>query len=392
MANINKNFLNLKESYLFYEIANRISEHSRSNPDVKVIKLGIGDVTLPLPSVIITELNKAVQDMADVTTFKGYGPEIGHSFLREEIRKEYQNKGIQFDIDEIFISDGINSDIANITDLFSSDNIVLIPDPVYPVYNDSNVMNGRTIKYMDSNESNGFLPIPTNEHADMIYLCSPNNPTGSAYTKEQLRKWVDYALDNNAVILCDSAYSSYISDDSLPHSIFEIEGAKKCAIEFCSFSKSAGFTGLRCGYTIVPKELVIDNVSLNKLWLRRQTTKFNGASYIIQKGAVATFTEEGKKATKEMIDYYMRNAKLITDLLKEKNIYHVGGVNAPYIWLKCPHNMDSWKFFDYLLKEAHVAGTPGSGFGKNGEGYFRLTAFGNSDSVKEAVERLRKVL
>lgn len=393
MSNINKNFLKLKESYLFSEIANRKKTYLEKFPDKKIISLGIGDVTLPLPKVCTNAMKRAVWEMSLKSSFKGYGPEQGYSFLTEEICTDYTKYNIKLDSDEIFISDGVKSDIANITDLFSKDNTVLVPDPVYPVYVDTNIMNGRQIEYIDGNESNNFLPMPNNKkHVDIIYLCSPNNPTGSVYNKNQLKVWVDYALDNKAVILFDSAYHCYIKDKDIPKSIYEIEDAKKCSIEFCSFSKNAGFTGMRCGYTIIPKELIIDNSSINKLWLRRQCTKFNGVSYITQRAAQAIFSEEGNNQVQTMIKYYMDNAKTITDFLESKNIYYTGGINAPYIWLKCPDNINSWEFFDLLLNKANVVGTPGVGFGDNGEGYFRLTAFGDKNDTDEAIKRLNDIL
>ncbi len=393
MSNINKNFLKLKENYLFSEVANRKRAYLEKFPDKKIISLGIGDVTLPLPKVCTNAMKHAVWEMSLKSSFKGYGPEQGYSFLAEEICKDYIKYNVFLNNNEIFISDGVKSDIANITDLFSKDNTVLIPDPVYPVYVDTNIMNGRQIEYVDGNEDNNFLPIPNHKkHVDIIYLCSPNNPTGSVYNKNQLKAWVDYALDNKAVILFDSAYHCYIKDNNLPKSIYEIEDAKKCAIEFCSFSKNAGFTGVRCGYTVIPKELIVDNSSINKLWLRRQCTKFNGVSYITQKAAQAIFSEEGNTQIQNMINYYMDNAKKITDFLENKSIYYTGGVNAPYIWLKCPNNIKSWEFFDLLLNEANVIGTPGVGFGNNGEGYFRLTAFGDKNDTEEAIKRLDNIL
>ena len=312
--------------------------------------------------------------------------------MKDAVKDYYKSHNVDLESDEIFISDGAKSDLGNILDIFSNGNTVLIPDPVYPVYVDTNIMDGRKIIYMDANEKNDFLPLPDETvSADIIYLCSPNNPTGAVYDRDQLKKWVDYALKNNAVILFDSAYEAFISDENLPRSIYEIEGAKKCAIEFCSLSKTAGFTGTRCGYTIVPESLAFDGGSLNKMWLRRQTTKFNGVSFIVQYGASAVFSEEGQKEIKENINYYKKNAKVIADTLSEMGIWYVGGKNSPYIWLKCPNDMKSWDFFDLLLEKANVVGTPGSGFGKNGEGFFRLTAFGNAEKTKEAMERFKKL-
>ena len=387
--NINKNYLNLEASYLFSTIAKKVREYSEKNPDKNIIRLGIGDVTLPLCSAVIKALHSAVDEMASQETFKGYGPEQGYGFLKNAIKNYYEKNNVVLELDEIFISDGAKSDLGNILDIFDTDNTVLVQDPVYPVYVDTNVMAGRKIVYSNSNESNGFLPMPNeNVKADIIYLCSPNNPTGAVYNKAQLKEWVDYALKNNSIILFDSAYESFISDNTLPRSIYEIEGAKNCAIEFCSFSKTAGFTGTRCGYTIVPKSLVYDNTELNKLWLRRQTTKFNGVPYIVQKGAEAVFSEEGQKEIQANISYYKENAKIITDALDKLEIWYTGGTNSPYIWLKCPNGMKSWEFFDFLLNEVQIVGTPGSGFGANGEGYFRLTSFGSKEKTIEAMERL----
>ncbi len=403
---INENFLNVKESYLFSEIAHRVNSYAESNPDKKVIRMGIGDVTLPLAPVVVDAIHKAADEMGEKATFRGYGPEQGYDFLREKIVEYYKENTIRVDMDEVFISDGAKSDVGNITDLFDRDNVVLVPDPVYPVYVDTNIMSGRKIEYMNANSSNGFCPLPeAGVKADMIYLCSPNNPTGAVYNHAQLKAWVDYALKNDAVILFDAAYEAFIDDKTLPRSIYEIDGAKRCAIEFCSLSKTAGFTGTRCGYTIVPKDLRVevnklkkllkvdsDVVELNKLWLRRQTTKFNGVSYIVQRAAEAVFTPEGRKQIKENIDYYKQNAKIIAETLDELGIKYFGGINSPYIWFECPNGMSSWEFFDYLLENINVVGTPGAGFGKNGEGYFRLTAFGDRDNTIEAMKRLAALL
>ena len=389
---INKNYQKLEDSYLFSTIAHKVAEFTQKNPDASVIRLGIGDVTLPLAPAVVKAMNKAVEEMGVKESFRGYGPEQGYGFLKEAIQKYYASRNTHLELDEIFISDGAKSDVGNILDLFSQDNTVLVPNPVYPVYVDTNVMAGRKIVFADANEANDFLPMPDeNIKADIIYICSPNNPTGAVYTKEGLKKWVDYALKNNAIILYDAAYECFIKDKNLPRSIFEIEGAKKCAIEFCSFSKTAGFTGTRCGYTIVPQELVYDGVHINKMWLRRQTTKFNGVPYIVQRGAEAVFSEEGQKQIQENIAYYSENAKIIADTLKAKGIYFTGGTHSPYIWLKCPNNMSSWEFFDYLLEKAQVVGTPGAGFGKNGEGFFRLTSFGDRAKTIEAMERFSKL-
>ncbi len=389
---INSNYFNLKESYLFANIAKKTTEFSKSHPDADIIKLGIGDVTLPLCSAVINAMQNAVLEMSQKDTFKGYGPYQGYDFLRDSIKKYYNDRKIEIDADEIFVSDGSKSDVANILDIFSKENTVLIPDPVYPVYVDTNVMDGRKIQYINANKDNGFLPLPDeNIKADIIYLCSPNNPTGAVYNHEQLKKWVDYAIENKAVILFDAAYEAFIEDKSLPRSIFEIKGAKKCAIELCSFSKTAGFTGVRCGYTVVPMDLEFDGASINKLWFRRQSTKFNGVSYIVQKGASAVFSKEGITQITENINYYKDNAKLIAKAVKDKGIYFTGGENSPYIWMKCQDKMTSWDFFDYLLEKTHIVGTPGSGFGKNGEGFFRVTAFGDRDNTLKAVERLKRL-
>lgn len=388
--NINKNYLNLHDSYLFSLIAKKVDEYKRKNPEKEVIRLGIGDVTLPLIPIVTDAMGKAVSEMGNASTFKGYGEEQGYSFLREAVCGYYAQKGVTLDVREIFISDGAKSDLGNILDIFDADNTVIIPDPVYPVYVDTNVMAGRKIVFIDGNEENGFLPMPDEKLCgDVVYLCSPNNPTGAIYTKEQLKLWVDWALESDAIILFDSAYEAYIRDDRLPSSIYQIEGAKKCAIEFCSLSKTAGFTGTRCGYTVVPKELVRNGVSLNKLWLRRQTTKFNGVSYIVQKGAEAVFSKEGIEQIKEQIDNYLDNARVMTDTLEKAGIWFTGGKNSPYIWLKCLDNMQSWEFFDVLLSRYSIVGTPGVGFGKNGEGFFRLTAFANRENVIKAMDRIQ---
>ena len=390
---INENYLALKESYLFSDIAKKVAAFAAAHPEAAIIRLGIGDVTLPLVPAVVEALESAAREMGVKETFHGYGPEQGYGFLKDAIRDYYAAKGVSLESDEIFISDGAKSDLGNILDIFSTDNTVLVPDPVYPVYVDTNIMAGRRIVYANANEENDFLPMPdASVHADIIYICSPNNPTGAVYTKEQLEKWVAYALEQNAVILFDSAYESFVRDDSLPTSIYAVEDAKKCAIEFCSFSKTAGFTGTRCGYTVVPNELEYGGVKLNKLWLRRQTTKFNGVPYIIQKGAAAVFTPEGQKQIRANIDYYMENARLVSETLQGMGIWHTGGKNSPYIWLKCPNGMKSWEYFDYLLENAHVVGTPGAGFGVNGEGFFRLTAFNSRENVLEAVKRIQKAL
>lgn len=386
--NINTNYKNLNESYLFSTIGKKVSEFASANPEIKIIKLGIGDVTLPLCSAVIDALHKAVDEMGKIETFKGYGPEQGYDFLRNSVRDYYKKNNVSLETDEIFISDGAKSDLGNILDLFDKDNTVLIPDPVYPAYVDTNTMAGRKIVYIDATEENDFLPLPDyTVKADLIYICSPNNPTGAVYSKKQLSQWIDYALKNNAVILFDSAYESFIDDKTLPKSIYEIENAKKCAIEFCSLSKTAGFTGTRCGYTVVPKELKFNDMSINKMWLRRQTTKFNGVPYIIQKGAAAVFTPEGQQQIQKNLNYYKQNAKVIGNTLDKLNIKYTGGKNSPYIWLKCPNNVDSWEFFDLLLTKLGIVGTPGEGFGKNGNEWFRLTSFNTLENTKEAMDR-----
>ena len=390
---LNENYLNINDSYLFSTIAKKVAAYQKANPDKKVLRLGIGDVTLPLAPAVISAMHAAVEEMAHKQTFRGYGPEQGYAFLKDAVKDYYKERGVELEQDEIFISDGAKSDLGNILDLFSEDNIVLVPDPVYPVYVDTNVMAGRKIIYMNATAENGFLPMPDfSVDADIIYLCSPNNPTGAAYTKAQLEKWVEYANKKGAVILYDAAYECFISDEKLAKSIYQVEGAKTCAIEFCSFSKMAGFTGTRCGYTVVPEALKSGKLSPNKMWLRRQTTKFNGVPYIVQRGAAAVFTEEGRAQIRESINYYMNNAKIIAEGLRSLGIWFTGGENSPYIWLKCPDGMTSWEFFDYLLENAQVVGTPGAGFGVNGEGYFRLTAFGSEEVTREAVERIKTLL
>ncbi len=393
MATINKNYANIKESYLFSDVAKRINAYKSAHPDADIIRMGIGDVTQPLVKTVVDKLIEASKEMGVKETFHGYGPEQGYSFLKEKIAAYYLNEmGVSLDVNEVFISDGAKSDIANITDLFSNDNVIGVPDPVYPVYVDTNIMCGRKVVYLSGNEENGFLPMPNKDiEGDIFYLCSPNNPTGATYNREQLKTWVDFALERNAVILFDAAYESFVTED-LPRSIFEIEGAKKCAIEFCSLSKTAGFTGTRCGYTVVPFDLTRDGMSLNKMWLRRQTTKFNGVSYVVQRGAEGVFEEEGLKEARRVLSIYQGNAKIIADTMKKLGISFTGGVNSPYIWLKCPNNMNSWEFFDYLLENAQVAGTPGSGFGECGEGYFRLTAFNTPEKTAEAMERFKKII
>lgn len=391
--NFNTNFNDIENNYLFAEVALRVKAYSENNPDKKVLKLGIGDVTLPLVPAVIDALHKAVDEMSKQESFKGYGPYEGYDFLRTQILNYYNNFGVKLDLDEIFVSDGAKSDLGNILDIFSKDNVVLVPDPVYPVYVDTNLMAGRRIIYANATSDNGFLPMPDySVNADIIYICSPNNPTGAAYTKAQLKQWVDYANAKNAIILYDAAYECFIEDSNLARSVFEIKGAETCAIEFCSLSKIAGFTGTRCGYTVIPHTLERDNLNANKTWLRRQSTKFNGVPYIVQKGAAAVFSEEGMQQIKQNLAYYKHNAKIISDCLDDCGVWYTGGKNSPYVWFKCPDGMSSWQFFDYLLENCQVVGTPGSGFGKNGEGFFRLTAFGSEEVTKEAAARLKKLL
>ncbi len=398
MPKLNENYLNLKQSYLFSEIAHRVAAYQEKNPDKKIIRLGIGDVTRPIGSSVIKALHEGVDAQGNAATFKGYGPEQGYDFLRNAVVNYYAENGVSIDAGEVFISDGAKSDTGNITDLFAQDNVILIPDPVYPVYVDTNIMNGRNITYISANAENNFLPMPDPaQHADIIYICSPNNPTGAAYNKEQLKVWVDYALANDAIILYDSAYECFITDETLPRSIFAIEGARKCAIEFCSLSKTAGFTGTRCGYTIVPKDLKFaasngTEISLNAMWNRRQTTKFNGVSYIVQKGAAEVFSKEGMAQCRANIAYYQENARIIADCMEKNNIRYFGGINSPYVWFECPMGMESWEFFDYMLNNIQVVGTPGAGFGDNGKYFFRLTAFGTKENTIEAMERFDKML
>ncbi len=390
---INKYFHDVKQSYLFSEIGARTRAFAAANPDKPIIRLGIGDVTLPLTKSVITAMEKAVAEMGKAETFRGYPSEYGHDFLIEAIRKHYLPYGVELDADEVFVSDGAKSDVGNIVDILG-DNTILIPDPVYPVYMDSNTMSGRKIELIDATEENGFLPTPEvlDGSCYVIYLCSPNNPTGAVYNKDQLKAWVDYALKSGSLIIFDSAYEAFVNGDE-PRSIYEIEGAKECAIEICSLSKTAGFTGTRCAWTIVPNALTAeDGTSLNKMWKRRQATKFNGVCYVVQRGAEAALSEQGMAECRELIEYYMVNARRIAELLTKKGIWFTGGVSSPYIWLKCPNNMGSWEFFDYLLENAQVVGTPGEGFGKCGEGFFRLTSFGSHEATLEAIKRLDALL
>ncbi|WP_196594900.1 LL-diaminopimelate aminotransferase [Pectinatus sottacetonis] len=410
MTLVNENYLKLPGSYLFAEIAHRVKAFKEENPQAEVISLGIGDVTQPLAPTVISALHKAVDEMADSTTFRGYGPEQGYDFLREAIVNTiYKPCTAAVSPDEIFVSDGAKSDCGNIQEIFGVDNIIAITDPVYPVYLDTNVMAGRTgsydkdagifrnVVYMPCIAKNNFVPAIPDKHVDMIYICCPNNPTGTTLSKQQLTKWVQYAQENNAIILYDAAYAYYIMEENVPRTIYEIEGAEKVAIEFRSFSKTAGFTGMRCGYTVVPKTVAGYTKAgvkqaLNPLWNRRHTTKFNGTAYIIQRAAEAVLTDQGQKEIKKTINYYMNNARIIREGLSQAGIEYFGGINAPYIWLKTPNNMKSWEFFDKLLRQAHIVGTPGSGFGPAGEGYFRLTAFGDTKNTIKAVERIKTKL
>ncbi|MDU6262979.1 MAG: LL-diaminopimelate aminotransferase [Anaerocolumna aminovalerica] len=404
MFKINENYLKLPGSYLFSDIGKKVKEFTEANPDKKIIRLGIGDVTLPLVPAVIEALHKATDEMAVKETFKGYAPDLGYEFLRSAIgENDFKKRGVDIAVDEIFISDGAKSDSGNIGDIFDADNKIAVCDPVYPVYVDTNAMEGRAgnylpeqgkwsnVIYMPCTKETNFAPELPKEEPDIIYLCFPNNPTGAAINKTELQKWVDYANKTGAVIIYDGAYEAYISEEDVPHSIYECDGAKTCAIEIRSFSKNAGFTGTRLGFTVIPKELKCGGVMLNSLWARRHGTKFNGAPYIIQAAGAAVYTEEGKRQTKEQIAYYMKNAKVIREGLTAAGYNVSGGVNAPYIWLETPKDMTSWQFFDYLLKEANVVGTPGSGFGPGGEGYFRLTAFGTYENTLEAIERIKKL-
>lgn len=397
---VNENYLKLKSSYLFSTIAKKVREYEAAHPEAEIIRLGIGDVTKPLAPEVIKAMHAAVDEMASEDTFQGYPPEYGQDFLIKAINDfDFKRFGVEIAEDEIFVSDGAKSDTGNIGDIFSVDNVVALCDPIYPVYVDTNVMAGRAGDILESGrwsnfvylpclEENNFLPELPTEHVDIIYLCFPNNPTGMAIKKEELQKWVDYANENGSVILYDAAYESFITEDDVPHSIYECENAKTCAIEFRSFSKTAGFTGVRCGYTVVPKELEVDGVKLNSLWARRQATKFNGVSYITQKAAAAVYSEEGRKQVEETIQFYLANAKVIKEGLEKAGFTAYGGVNSPYVWLKTPDGMTSWEFFDYLLENFQIVGTPGSGFGPAGEGYFRLTAFGSAENTKKAIERI----
>ena len=390
---INENYKNLSESYLFSTIAKKVAVYTQQHPEQEIIRLGIGDVTLPLAPAVVEAMKKGCDEMGVKETFKGYPDYEGYGFLREAISEYYESFGVSVSPDEILINDGAKSDAGNIGDIFSADNTVLVTDPVYPVYVDSNIMAGRKILYADANEENGFCAMPDPDvKADIIYLCSPNNPTGSCYTKAQLKEWIDYANVNNSLIIYDAAYEAFITEDDVPRSILEIEGARTCAIEMCSLSKTAGFTGTRCGYTVIPEELMLEGVNIYKLWYRRLSTKFNGVSYPVQCAAKAVFSEKGRKQIKENIAYYQENAKIISKTMDELGIKYTGGINSPYIWLKCPDGMGSWEFFDYLINNIYVVGTPGEGFGKNGEGWFRLTSFGDRENTIEAMERFKKLM
>lgn len=390
---INDNFMRLNESYLFSTVNRKAAEYAGANPDKKIIRLGIGDVTRPLTPSVIEAMQSATAEMGNGATFRGYAPEYGYDFLREAIANYYKRFGVELQAHEVFSGDGAKSDLGNLTDILG-DNPILIPDPVYPVYVDSNLMCGREVSYMFANEENGFLPMPLSEYDKegyIIYLCSPNNPTGAVYSREQLKEWVDFAINTGSLIVFDCAYEAFIRED-YPHSIYEIEGARSCAIEIGSFSKMAGFTGTRCGWSVYPDELIVSDKKLSTLWARRQATKFNGIPYVVQRAAQAAISEQGIAENTENINYYLGNAKIIADLLCEKGIYYTGGINSPYIWLKCPNNMKSWEFFDYLLNTAQIIGTPGEGFGQGGEGYFRLTSFGTREATAQAVERLKAIL
>lgn len=403
MANllkINENYAKLPASYLFVDIAKKVELFEKQHPQTEVLRLGIGDVTRPLPQIVVDAMKRAADEMGNAATFRGYGPEAGYSFLREAIsRNDYQSRGIDIGPDEIFVSDGAKCDTGNIGEIFDTDNTVAVCDPVYPVYVDTNAMAGRAgeyspekgwskIVYMPCRKENGFLPELPRQQADMIYLCFPNNPTGMGISKGELKKWVDYALEHGSVILYDAAYEAFITDPEMPHSIFEIEGAKNCAVEFRSFSKTAGFTGVRCAFTVIPKELSFGGASLNKLWSRRQSTKMNGVSYVVQRGTEAVYSPEGQKGIRKNIAYYQNNAKIMLDGLAKAGFEVYGGVNSPYVWLKTPDGLSSWEFFDLLLEKAGVVGTPGSGFGKNGEGFFRLTSFNTTENTQKAVQRI----
>lgn len=388
---INPHYTELSDNYLFSEIARRVNAYTADHPEQRIIRMGIGDVTKPLCPAVVTAMTEAAAEMGTAQGFHGYGPEQGYAFLREAVAAYYRSFGVELQTDEIFISDGAKSDLGNILDIFDPACTVAIPDPVYPVYVDTNVMAGRRVSFLNATAENGYLPRPHEcEPVDIIYLCSPNNPCGVAYDRAGLTEWVAFARENGSVILFDAAYESFIQDADVPHSIYEIAGAETCAIEFCSLSKTAGFTGTRCGYTVVPHALVRDGVALNRLWLRRQTTKFNGVPYVVQRAAAAVFSEEGQRQSAAQRAAYQANARCMVETMETLGIRYFGGVNSPYVWMECPNGMGSWAFFDRLLQEAQVVGTPGVGFGKNGEGFFRLTAFSTAENTREAMARLKK--
>ena len=393
MIRPNVHYSELKDSYLFYNIAQKTKAYVEQHPEAKLLRMGIGDVSLPLCDAVIKALHEAVDDQASKSSFHGYMPECGASFLRDTIAKYYENRGVSLSSDEVFVSSGASDELGDILDLFERSGSALVIEPAYPAYVDANVMAGRKIVHLASGEENSFLPEPSEEiKADLLYICSPNNPTGAVFSRNQLQAWVDFANENGSVILFDAAYEAFIEDETLPHSIFELDGAKTCAIEICSLSKTAGFTGTRLGYTVIPKALKRSGMNLNEMWVRNRTTKTNGVSYIIQKGGAAVFTEEGQKQIHENIRIYKKNAKVLMKALDQLGIWYCGGKNAPYIWMKCPNGMGSWEFFDYLLHEIQVVGTPGEGFGACGEGYFRFSTFGSPEDTKEAAERLVKLL
>lgn len=390
MIKLNPNLKNLKKNYLFVDIQKKTDKFISENPDAEIIKMGIGDVTLPLCETVVQAMKKAAEEMGNKETFRGYGPYEGYEFLKEAISEKYKSFGAEIEPGEVYVSDGSKNDVANVLDIFAKGSEVLITDPVYPVYLDSNVMAGNSVKYAEATKDNDFLPMPS-EKSDIIYLCSPNNPTGAVYTKEQLKKWVDFATENGSLIIFDAAYEAFIEDENLPHSIFEIEGAEKCAVELSSFSKAAGFTGVRCAYMIIPNELEISGEKLGDVWLRRQSIKFNGVSYVTQAAAFASLSEKGKEETAKAVKYYKENAKIIAKVMTELGLYNIGSENSPYIWVKAPNGMTSWEFFDYLLKEANIVCTPGSGFGPSGEGFVRISSFNSRENTLIAAERLKKL-
>ena len=393
MIRPNMHYSELKDSYLFYNIAQKTKAYVEQHPGVKLLRMGIGDVSLPLCDAVIKALHEAVDDQASKSSFHGYMPECGASFLRDTIAKYYENRGVSLSSDEVFVSSGASDELGDILDLFERSGSALVIEPAYPAYVDANVMAGRKIVHLASGEENSFLPEPSEEiKADLLYICSPNNPTGAVFSRNQLQAWVDFANENGSVILFDAAYEAFIEDETLPHSIFELDGAKTCAIEICSLSKTAGFTGTRLGYTVIPKALKRNGMNLNEMWIRNRTTKTNGVSYIIQKGGAAVFTEEGQRQIHENIQIYKKNAKILMKALDQIGMWYCGGKNAPYIWMRCPRGMKSWEFFDYLLHKIQVVGTPGEGFGAAGEGYFRFSTFGSPEDTKEAAERLVKLL